>query len=353
MVAASMCIATAALGQSVKLFGNISSDITEVTLKAFDAKSLSYLQVGVAKNENGKFIIQIENDSPNLLKLDFDGQKSVKISLTNENSIQVNFQNGKLEIKGSPESVAILSFENENQEMQGRYFGQLKKDADVAMASGDPKAMEEIQARSVAAIQEFLVELRQWIIDKGEGPAGYYAIQFSDFNKELEFIETRLATFQKKIPNSTVTKALARQVYQSKVVSIGKNPPAIEALDREGKAFSLDQYKGKVLLIDFWAAWCRACRFENPQLVKVFEKYHADGFEVVSISQDETKEAWNKAIAKDGVGVWRHIWDKNERITELYSVGSLPQNVVLGSDGKIIAKNVNAEKLDAILKKTL
>lgn len=349
IMAIGLCLVVASSAQTVEISGKVSDEIKSVTLKAFNAKTLAYDEVDNVQTKNGKYLIKYSYDLSNLMVLDFSGKQSIKLSLTTEKSITVDFLSDKVTIKGSPESIAMRSFDEENGQMQAKFFGQLKKDANVAMASGDPVEMKKIQDRSAKAIQEFLVELRQWIIEKGEGPAGYQAMQFSDFNKELEFIDGRLKEFERQHPNSPVTKALARQVYRSKVVSIGKMPPAISALDRAGNRFDMDQYKGKVLLIDFWAAWCRACRIENPQFVTLHNEFNAQGFEVVSISQDETKEAWEKAIIKDGVDIWRHIWDQDEAITNLYSVSSLPQNVVLGRDGKIIGKNVNAEQLKELL----
>jgi peroxiredoxin len=349
----SLLIAVSAFGQNVKISGEVDSGIKSVTLNAFNSKTLSYEEIVKVDVKASSYRLKLKSKNGNLYKLDFGGKKTARLSITDEKSIKVDYKNEMLDIEGSPESVAMLSFEQENGEMQGKFFGQLKKDADVAMASGDKKAMAKIQERSGKAIQAFLPELRKWIISKGEGPAGYYAIGFSDFNKELAFIETRLEAFKANSPNSEVTKALDRQVYRAKVVSVGKTPPAIVAIDRDGKEFGLEQYQGKILLIDFWAAWCRACRIENPQFVKLHEEYNAQGFEVVSVSQDATKKAWEAAIEKDGVDIWRHIWDKKEVITDLYSVGSLPQNVVLGRDGKIIGKNVNAETLKALLDKSL
>lgn len=353
LVVVLLIIGISAIGQTVDIIGQAPQEVRSVTLKAFNAKSLTYEEVKRSEVINGNYRIKYNYKAPNLLLLDFGGKKTVRLSVINEKSIKVNFRNKKVTIEGSPESIEMMSFKKENSELQGKFFGQLKKDADAAMASGDKIAMAKIQERSAMAIQAFLPALRNWIISKGEGPAGYYAISFSDFNKELTFIESRLEAFKTYIPESEVTKALDRQVYRAKVISIGVLPPAIEAEDIYGEKFSLEQFKGKVLLIDFWAAWCRACRIENPQFVKLYKEFNVQGFEVVSISQDETKKALDKAIEKDGVGIWRHIWDKEEVITDLYSVSSLPQNIVIGRGGRIIGKNVNAEKLKALLNKRL
>ncbi len=350
MTLAALLYAGIGYGQKMKISGRVSAEVKQVVLKAFDEKELGYKQMDLQEVKNGKYSFDLKFDQPNLYEVQFDNGKNARLSISGKRDIQVNYLNDKVDILGSEESLKLIDFERENGALQGKHFGQLKKDADAAMAAGDQEALAEIQQRSVTAIEAFLKEFRALLIDMGETPAGYAAIQFSDFNKEIDFISERLEAFEASIPESPVTKALARQVYRSKVVAIGKTPPAINAKDREGKSFNLDQYKGKVVLIDFWAAWCRACRIENPQFVDLYGSYQPKGLEIVSISQDKKKKTWEEAIAKDGIGIWRQVQDKDGSISELYSVSSLPQNLVLNREGKIIGKNVTAEQLKELLK---
>lgn len=345
-----MIYVSTVFGQKMKVTGKVSTEVKQVVLKAFDEKQLGYTQVDLQDVKNGSYTFSFRFDQPNLYMVEFDGEKSARLSISRSADIQVNYQSDKVEILGSPESLKMIDFDIKNGELQGKHFGQLKKDADKAMAAGDKEALAEIQSRSAIAIQNFLKEFRVLLVEMGESPAGYFAIQFSDFNKEIDFISQRLEAFETSIPESPVTKALARQVYRAKVVAIGKTPPAISAKDSKGEDFKLNQYQGKVLLIDFWAAWCRACRIENPQFVKLYSEYQAKGLEIVSISQDRKKKTWEEAIAKDGIGIWRQLQDKEGSISEDYSISSLPQNVVLGRDGKIIGKNMTAEGLKELLK---
>lgn len=349
MVLLAMFCTTLAQAQKMKISGKVSADVKQVVLKAFDENTLSYTQIDLKDVKNGAYSFSFKFDQPNLYLLEFGEATKARLSVSEASDIQVNVENQQVAIVGSEESLLMPAFDQNNGELQGKHFGQLKQDADKAMASGDKAAMADIQKRSAVAIQEFLKEFRAELISMGETPAGYYALQFSDFNKEIDFISQRLEAFQQRIPESPVTKALARQVYRAKVIAIGQLPPAIAAKDRKGEAFELNQYRGKVLLIDFWAAWCRACRIENPQFVELYGAYQSQGLEIVSISQDKKRAVWEAAIKKDGVGVWRQIQDKDGSISELYSISSLPQNVVLGQDGKIIGKNVTAEKLKALL----
>ncbi|MCE7991794.1 MAG: redoxin domain-containing protein [Roseivirga sp.] len=335
--------------QKMKISGKVSGEVKQVVLKAFDEKELGYQQIDLQDIKNGAYSFSFKFNQPNLYLVEFDGEKSARLSVSVSSDIKVNYQSGKVEILDSPESLSMIEFDKQNGALQGKHFGQLKKDADKAMAAGDKEALAEIQARSATAIQAFLKEFRVLIVEMGETPAGYFAIQSSDFNKEIDFISQRLEAFESRIPESQVTKALARQVYRSKVVAIGKTPPAIAARDSKGEDFNLGQYQGKVVLIDFWAAWCRACRIENPQFVELYGEYQSKGLEIVSISQDKKKKTWQEAIAKDGIGIWRQVQDSDGSISELFSISSLPQNLVLGRDGKVIGKNMTAESLKKLL----
>ncbi|NQZ79000.1 MAG: TlpA family protein disulfide reductase [Ekhidna sp.] len=116
---------------------------------------------------------------------------------------------------------------------------------------------------------------------------------------------------------------------------------------------NLSDLKGKWVLVDFWASWCRACRIENPKFARLYKKFNSSGFEIISISKDDSESNWKKAINKDGVDSWTHIWDKDKSISDAYSISSLPQNVVISPDGKVAAKNVSAEMLHSFLETNL
>ncbi len=339
-------------GQKLVLKGKVDDEVRTVVLKEFRGDSQEYELLKKIEVNDGRYEAVLNIDNQNLLLLDF-GKEEVTLSYTNESMIIVDFIEGKFKFIGSINSQQLQKMRQENAKLQAKHFAKLKKDADAAMRSGDKEAMTEIQRRSASAIQNFLPELRDWIVSKGEGPQGYLAIQYSDFNKELPFIEARLAAFQEKLPKSQVTKALEIQVYRAKVLSIGMEPPAFEAIDIEDRVFSYNDYKGKILLVDFWAAWCKACRIENPQFAELYNDYKNKGLEVVSISQDEKVKVWQKAITKDGIGMWRHIQDKDRTISDLYGVSSLPQNLIIGKNGKILAKNLTADQLKTLLAKAL
>ncbi len=344
----------ACTSSGVKIKGEGFTTHQQVVLKAFEPDQLTYIAVdSVGLSNQTEFAFTVPFAGANLYQLQFDAKQTIPLSVTSAvDNILVQQQEEGIVIQGSEASQKIMDFPMQNEQLQAKYFGALKKEMDAAMAAGDQSKLADIQKRSGEAIQAFLQEFRALITELGPTPAGYYALQFSDFNKEIEFIEQRLQAFQEHLPDSPVTQALTKQVKQVKATALGERPPVLGGKDRSGKVVNLNDYRGQTVLIDFWAAWCRACRVENPKLAQLYEQYHDQGFTILSISQDETAVEWEQAITKDGIGAWQHLWDQDRAISQRYSVSSLPQNVVLDAEGEIIAKNVDAQVLAGLLEKT-
>lgn len=132
----------------------------------------------------------------------------------------------------------------------------------------------------------------------------------------------------------------------------GKTAPAFSMKDINGKMVSLADFKGKYVLIDFWASWCGPCRAENPNVVKAFEAYKAKGFTILGVSLDDNAEKWKAAIDKDHL-TWTHVSDlsgwKNP-VAKLYGVSAVPTNFLVDPSGKIIARNLRGAALEQKLK---
>lgn len=140
-------------------------------------------------------------------------------------------------------------------------------------------------------------------------------------------------------------------------LKIGAMAPEFVMKDINGREVKLSDYKGKIVLIDFWASWCKQSRIESPRLVKVYQKYKntmfqtGQGFEIISIALDEDPDDWRTAVKEDGF-TWANVsegkkWDA--AVAVQYGVTSLPANYLIDGTGKIFEKNVKGPQLDNIL----
>ena len=140
-------------------------------------------------------------------------------------------------------------------------------------------------------------------------------------------------------------------------IKIGMQAPDFTAPDPEGKQITLSTIKGKVTIVDFWASWCKPCRIENPNLVKLYDKYHSKGLEIISVSLERgnQKAFWIEAIKKDQLN-WYNVsnlkfWQ--DPIAQAYSVNSIPATFILDENGTVIAERLRGAELEAKIKKML
>ena len=165
--------------------------------------------------------------------------------------------------------------------------------------------------------------------------------------------EVVMALHEKYPDHQLVKEKYAVETSPATATSIGAIAPDLAFPDPDGNIRKLSDLRGKVVLLDFWASWCRPCRGENPHVVAMYQKYHDKGFEVFSVSLDRDKESWKRAIAADGL-VWpNHVSDLkywSSEAARTYGVSSIPSTFLLDQNGRIIAKNLRGEALSNALK---
>lgn len=172
----------------------------------------------------------------------------------------------------------------------------------------------------------------------------------SDAEPAFAALDTKLKTSPQGLNFSGLLAA-------AKVTAIGSVAPDFMQTDTSGKQVRLSSFRGKYLLLDFWASWCRPCRLENPNVVRVYDKYKNKNFMVVGISLDrnDDKASWEQAINDDHLN-WVQVSDLRfwqNAVAVAYGIKSIPQNFLLDPQGKIIAKGLRGEQLDQTLAEIL
>lgn len=165
----------------------------------------------------------------------------------------------------------------------------------------------------------------------------------------------QLEAISESFRNSTEGKEIAGRLEATKHTWIGSVAPDFTQPDVNGKKVKLSSFRGKYLLLEFWASWCGFCRLENPNLVRDYNKYKENGFTVLGVSLDNTaqKEKWIAAIKEDGLP-WTHVSDlkgsRENDVIKLYGIRGIPQNVLIDPQGIIIAKNLRGDALNEKLR---
>jgi peroxiredoxin len=184
--------------------------------------------------------------------------------------------------------------------------------------------------------------------------AGFYAVTAVDQNKYEQQLMAYSDAIKGSFKDNPAVQRFIKAMDAIKPVAIGHKAPDFSTVSLDGKPVKLSDYKGKYVLIDFWASWCAPCRAENPNVVKQYSIYKSKGLNILSISLDVDKGKWQQAIQQDKLN-WTHASDlKNfQGPTEvLYQINAIPSNFMIDPQGTIVAKNITGGDLEEFLNKT-
>jgi peroxiredoxin len=189
---------------------------------------------------------------------------------------------------------------------------------------------------------------KNFILQHPKSLVSLSATRYLDQQKDMDIYESLLASLAKEYPESRYVKDFESMVADLKRLPVGSAAPEIKLNNPDGKQISLSSFRGKIVLVDFWASWCGPCRKENPHVVEMYRKFKNKNFEIFGVSLDENINAWKEAVKKDGI-TWTQVselkkWDSD--VAKAYQVDAIPYTVLIGKDGKIIAKGLTGAELE-------
>jgi peroxiredoxin len=326
------------------------TDIVEGTeVKLLNSQDKATIAQGTVKG--GSFVLKGKLQEPNLVWLTIGNTQPQYIYLEN-GTVKVSGSTKNIKVEGSKSHVDFDNFRKKFDPL-GAQLGTAAEQIQKAQTLQDREAL----ISKYDSLNRVLSgEVSAFVASRPSSYVSPFVLYVTtQFNRDINIVEKDYLQLDSTIRYSIIGKALAQFITYNKVGTIGTDAIDFAQADTSGKTVSLSSFRGKYVLIDFWASWCGPCRRENPNVVKAFEKFKDKNFTILGVSLDQNKEAWLKAIEKDNL-TWTHVSDLqswSNAVAQLYRVQSIPQNFLIDPNGKIVAKNLTGETLTEELCKLL
>ena len=280
-----------------------------------------------------------------LFRLDFMGYTSLDLILDKSDvDIFVDDSNSLFEftVNGSDDTEILKSIENKITNYRSE-IRELNINFVEASQNRDFELVNSIQSEFDFKKNQFELSLKDYLSSAKSSLAVLVTADYLDIEENLIFWETIYNNYTEEFKDNSYFKNFENKLIKIKSISIGSVAPDIILNDTSGVPISLASLRGKYVLLDFWAAWCRPCREENPNIVENYNNYKSYGFDVYQVSLDRTKEDWVRGIKQDKLP-WINVSDLKyyqSEAAELYNVDRIPSAFLLDPQGKIIAKHTD------------
>jgi peroxiredoxin len=339
---------------AAKISGTFSATDTAKTLiltrMNYDTRTDSIEQranVGAAKTFN----FNITLTEPTLYNIATSSERVLLYLVVHPNdSIVLQIEGKKVSVSNSQETQYLLDYESNRLELYNKWLKPVYDSSKAAAKNHHKEKLEYWNKAQTDAMEQYKAGLSTWVLQPffiESLAAIHHSMRFNP-DKDVALMDSMVAVYKRKYPDYLLTRQLENKVSRFSKIAIGAIAPNFKSQNPKGDTIELSSIKGKYILLDFWASWCGPCRRESPTMVRIYNTYKDKGFTIISVSIDDSKEKWIKAIEKDHY-TWTNLSDLAGWASPscvLYSVSSIPGSFLLDADGRIIAKNLHGKDLE-------
>lgn len=357
VLAASMALYSCKDGNAFKIEGTIknAADVKKAYLLRADTNQVSVIDSVELKD--GKFEFKNQSTAANLFKLRV-GQSLFDLIAQNGDDIKfetdLKSEKHEYNITGSQESEKIKEFNTFSNVYSAKNAQLVNEFQSKVQGNNQDSLLKIYQPVFEKNMTEYSGEVLKFVDANKKSLAAFYAAMSLDPNKYEQELVAYADGLKDEFKENAPVQMFIKQMEAVKPVSVGHKAPEFTAKDANGKDVKLADYNGKYVMLDFWASWCGPCRQENPNLVRLYNQYKGKGFNILGISLDDNKAAWQRAVMDDKL-IWQHVSDLQKwdgPVARTYQVQAIPSNFIIDPQGNIVAKNITGKNLEEFLNKT-